>query len=645
MQAAAAAAAAASEDKENEEEEDVTAATAADDVDDADNKTQQQKQQVLPAVLYAFALMLFLLSLPASYWTSRVQRAPLPLWPSDLELAVRGNSGGSIGIKNYNVSRTAAWRSQHLVVHIICEELGVSCASEHALQQLPAQIQRAIYALRHRQRDDNDDEDDDDSMLLTAVPVNVAVMQSQDAAFVRAFAALPQESAAAAAAAAQDAFFYEHLRDDTRQLAQAKHIFIMSTNNNNNNNNNDNDDDNMKLRWTLGEHEHAWMHASLPAALPRIVPLFAPLLEVIMTGTVRGSSSSSSSEATGYRNSAVALPAAPHYTLAFSLMNGGTARRFSWELQRAYALYLAPFMHRVASVLPVSVESQVTFLSKLTSDDVLYDAAHEHHYITPRHLNNVIGETSRYLRSDLLPKASLEFVVFVPAVAQTPLVVKKKKKKKKKKNCAVSSTSVLVPQWGTITILNAGVDNHTTTTTYSTIRAESLQPVFAAMLRQLRVMLRIEPEKEQGVVVDDGLTILRSSAAITGWELSRLLRQRVQLHLEDALEALRALYDVLDRMAHMPVAQRIATRVAAALDAIDDAIRSATQRDFERSAAASVRALDAAQRALNDESLLPLLYFPDEHLYAVYTPFFVPVGIPIVAALLKLWFSKKQKVQ
>jgi len=33
--------------------------------------------------------------------------------------------------------------------------------------------------------------------------------------------------------------------------------------------------------------------------------------------------------------------------------------------------------------------------------------------------------------------------------------------------------------------------------------------------------------------------------------------------------------------------------------------------------------------------MLPLLYFPQEHKYAVYTPLFGPVAVPLVVGLLK----------
>lgn len=41
--------------------------------------------------------------------------------------------------------------------------------------------------------------------------------------------------------------------------------------------------------------------------------------------------------------------------------------------------------------------------------------------------------------------------------------------------------------------------------------------------------------------------------------------------------------------------------------------------------------------------MLALLYFPDEHKYAIYTPLFGPVAVPMVVALLKEWKEWKER--
>ena len=40
-----------------------------------------------------------------------------------------------------------------------------------------------------------------------------------------------------------------------------------------------------------------------------------------------------------------------------------------------------------------------------------------------------------------------------------------------------------------------------------------------------------------------------------------------------------------------------------------------------------------AEAAFFDKSLLALLYFPDDQKYAIYIPFFLPVGIPVLLSL------------
>ena len=47
------------------------------------------------------------------------------------------------------------------------------------------------------------------------------------------------------------------------------------------------------------------------------------------------------------------------------------------------------------------------------------------------------------------------------------------------------------------------------------------------------------------------------------------------------------------------------------------------------------RAMEAASEAYFNPTMLALLYFPDEHKYTIYAPFFGPVAVPLLAALAK----------
>ena len=52
---------------------------------------------------------------------------------------------------------------------------------------------------------------------------------------------------------------------------------------------------------------------------------------------------------------------------------------------------------------------------------------------------------------------------------------------------------------------------------------------------------------------------------------------------------------------------------------------------------ASREALEFSETAFFDQSLLALLYFPDDQKYAIYIPFFLPVGIPVIFSLKTLF--------
>jgi len=57
--------------------------------------------------------------------------------------------------------------------------------------------------------------------------------------------------------------------------------------------------------------------------------------------------------------------------------------------------------------------------------------------------------------------------------------------------------------------------------------------------------------------------------------------------------------------------------------------------------------MERAHEAFFDPDMLSLLYFPDEHKFAIYTPLFLPISVPVVLKLLaeikKLRGGKKTK--
>lgn len=71
------------------------------------------------------------------------------------------------------------------------------------------------------------------------------------------------------------------------------------------------------------------------------------------------------------------------------------------------------------------------------------------------------------------------------------------------------------------------------------------------------------------------------------------------------------------------------------------------RNEFEKAWVLSKEAYELSDSAFFDPTMLALLYFPDEHKYAVYMPLFVPILLPILSAIFKEFqlFRGRKKIK
>jgi len=143
-----------------------------------------------------------------------------------------------------------------------------------------------------------------------------------------------------------------------------------------------------------------------------------------------------------------------------------------------------------------------------------------------------------------------------------------------------------------------------------------------------------------------------SSAGVCGWELLLWRRLRAWDALSAATAALVSTAELLAKAPHMPFPRGQAARAGRALALLREAqahlqskggsmsvsagVSAPSSAAATAAASALLRASSAARAALFDAGMVPLLYFPDEHAYAVYAPLFAPIIVPVLAALFKL---------
>lgn len=92
----------------------------------------------------------------------------------------------------------------------------------------------------------------------------------------------------------------------------------------------------------------------------------------------------------------------------------------------------------------------------------------------------------------------------------------------------------------------------------------------------------------------------------------------------------------------MVVQDHINSKVRHSLDALTLVSQAFLQEDYIDALQRSIEAIELAEKAFFDPTMVSMLYFPDEHKYAIYMPLFVPISVPLIMALLKQLKALKQ---
>ncbi|KAG8216867.1 phosphatidylinositol-glycan biosynthesis class S protein-domain-containing protein [Butyriboletus roseoflavus] len=324
------------------------------------------------------------------------------------------------------------------------------------------------------------------------------------------------------------------------------------------------------------------------------------------------------------------------YRLAFTLLNENAASDrlvHSWDIQPAISAdHMFPILSQLNALHNITVESQVQYHAPLAFEPMHFtDGNTSFHGITPEDLTVFINSAEwslcnypvswafgiRVLTCDSASSVSndpvLHFVLFVPSSSRQFCILDAH-------GSRTNQSAFLLPQWGGIFILNRHADGAMVTH----LTAADLVPVFAAFSSQLAALLGV-PSLPGGV---------RSEVAspLSDWQLDALLRHRTLENILNSQQTLQSIVKLVDQIEAMPVDQKVRGDVHNALSALEEAYQSAVE-----SPAVPLRwsseALSLASHAFFNPGMLAMLYFPAEHKYAVYTPLFASISVPLIVAL------------
>jgi len=338
----------------------------------------------------------------------------------------------------------------------------------------------------------------------------------------------------------------------------------------------------------------------------------------------------------------------PDYDILLTLMIPEPhLRTVKWNMRQAVDDYLQPFLDQLKDIYTFSVKSQVLYLTSLglSATQPMTDAksGRTGNGIRQEDLGLAINMESK-LVSHVSSKPSFNFLAYLPTEAQSPLHIKAAE------GTFLDTNAFIVPRWGGVSIWNApsdrnGTDEETTTANNDAIDERRFMSIVATQLRLLLGLRNDDLSVEESSVV-----MVPATKGLRGWEKDFLLRMKLFENLMTSRVTLRSLADLLSKISNIVITEEVANEVEVAVSAYESSIRCITsegQGDLTPCFKHSKTAFVSSERVFFDNSLLELLYFPEDQKYAIYVPLFLPilasflmVFFPVLKDL-KRYFSKK----
>jgi phosphatidylinositol glycan class S len=209
----------------------------------------------------------------------------------------------------------------------------------------------------------------------------------------------------------------------------------------------------------------------------------------------------------------------------------------------------------------------------------------------------------------------------------------------------LSTNAFLIPQWGGVVVKNLNFTEENVILT-----TDSLHETMKIFISQLRTLMGVKNKvdwKFKELLPGFSLNIEQDSKfGITDWELDALLRTRSIQNMMDSVSTLQSFAQLLKSLETIPVLDHISRVVEHSLNSLKSAGESLRICDYDNASINARNAILSSEKAFFDPTMVSLLYFPAEHLLAIYMPFFVPILIPMISTTIKeykFWKANRSK--
>ncbi|KAM3325833.1 GPI transamidase component PIG-S-like [Capsicum chacoense] len=386
------------------------------------------------------------------------------------------------------------------------------------------------------------------------------------------------------------------------------------------------------VRVVVGKYRHAWMVGidSVEKAVEKMAEIFIKVF--VNAGKEEGS----------IRGEFMPIGADGKVVLSFSLLNSDPHDWiYDWDFKELDEILLAPIVDALRPVADISVESQVLYHTPKSSYSYWDDTQGSYIFSTkdlPFFVNSnewhVDASTAAGGRSKVL-----HFVLYVPSAKECPL-------KLQLPNGEISMTNGFIsPMWGGIIVWNppACVENfQVQRLSRQKISSEDLKMISEVFMGQLRQLFGL---KSESLYVGGFATsvLLTSEKGFAEWELDVLSRHHTCFNLLQCGTTLGSLSRLVQSLPRMIIMDEIGKQVKYSLEAAKLSFGNVSLGYSDASAVSSRKARALAEDAFYHPSMMSVSYYSFEHCFAVYSPFFLPVSLHVLLAVIREW--KRYKVE
>ncbi|KAJ2657906.1 GPI transamidase component [Coemansia sp. RSA 1199] len=335
-------------------------------------------------------------------------------------------------------------------------------------------------------------------------------------------------------------------------------------------------------------------------------------------------------------NTHAVLKYAPEYAVTLTLLNENPVdgAAVDWDIKQAVRMYLQPLVDELHPFTRLSVSSQV--LHHAGPPPVTAHKADNGTYLTGDMLPHFVNSPSWNFASVDPTSPMLNFVLFVPALASQPMRILD--------SGIERSSAFLVSQWGGVSIAN--LPDTTRPGDKVVLSPEDLQKHMGYFISQIRSLVGIRSNAPLASSAQLQVRVRPATdTGVSGWELDALMRRWLVRNRQTAIATLQSLVRLVDSLQNMVVMDDIKEKVDRSLAALyetERALRQLPDLNYVHAFASAASAASLAESAFFDPSMVSMLYFPDQHKYAIYMPFFLPATLPLLAALKKILAERRR---